>query len=98
MMESEFSPDLRYSKDDIKYSRIDKEYRTTKFDPTAKPPVVPDFGRVNKVSPMDYELTKKQKAIEHIRQKQIDAIHYKNRKTRSPLRYSDVEVQSTMRT
>jgi hypothetical protein len=53
-MESEFSPDLRYTKDDIKYSRIDKEYRSSRFA-GAKPPPAPDFGRVNKISPLEYE-------------------------------------------
>ena len=66
--ESEFSPDLRYTKEDIKFSRIDKEYRNNQFR-AAPPTNLHDYGMVNKISPIDYEAHKKENAEEMIKQK-----------------------------
>lgn len=88
--ESEFSPDLRYTKEDIKFSRIDKEYRNNTFRAQA-PSNLHDYGLVNKISPLDYETQKKESASETIKQKQIAAYMLQNRKTRSPAKMSPTD-------
>jgi len=88
--ESEFSPDLRYTKEDIKFSRIDKEYRNNAFR-AAPPTNLHDYGMVNKISPIDYEAHKKENAEEMIKQKQIAAYMLQNRKTRSPAKLSPTD-------
>jgi hypothetical protein len=69
---SEFSPELRYTKDDIKYSRIDKDYRTGTFR-NDRPPIAPKLGNVNTISPEDYKKQKTDTAADEIRRKQVKA-------------------------